>query len=98
VKADPMPIDTMAEGMGKVAFLLIALFAEMERTFAAERAAHARAVAESAGRRVGRPRAHSDEAIEYARVLQANGASLAGIAAKTEIPNASLHRYRALKR
>jgi hypothetical protein len=31
--------------MGHIAFLLIALFAEMERTYANERAAHARAVA-----------------------------------------------------
>ncbi|WP_218579807.1 hypothetical protein [Nocardia cyriacigeorgica] len=33
--------------MASIAFLLLALFAEMERTFTAERAAHARAVAES---------------------------------------------------
>lgn len=31
--ADPMPIDTSSEGMGRIAFLLIALFAEMERTY-----------------------------------------------------------------
>jgi hypothetical protein len=29
--------------MARIAFLLLALFAEMERTFTAERAAHARA-------------------------------------------------------
>jgi hypothetical protein len=39
--ADPLPIDTTREGMG--------------RTFTAERAAHVRAVAEAAGRQVGRP-------------------------------------------
>ena len=48
--ADPLPINTADEGMGRIAFLLLALFAEMERTFTAERAAHARAVAEAAGR------------------------------------------------
>ena len=53
--ADPLPINTTDEGMGRIAFLLLALFAEMERTFTAERAAHARAVAEAAGRHVGRP-------------------------------------------
>jgi hypothetical protein len=46
--ADPLAINTADEGMGRIAFLLLALFAEMERTFTA---AHARAVAEAAGRR-----------------------------------------------
>jgi hypothetical protein len=36
--------------MGRTAFLLVALFAEMERTFTAERAAHARAVLQSPAR------------------------------------------------
>ncbi|WP_369392393.1 recombinase family protein [Streptomyces sp. CG1] len=45
--ADPLPINTADEGMGRIAFLLLALFAEMERTFTGERAAHARAVAEA---------------------------------------------------
>jgi len=47
--ADPLPINTADEGMGHIAFLLLALFAEMERTFTAERAAHARTVAEAQG-------------------------------------------------
>ncbi len=76
-----------------VAFLLIALFAEMERTFAAERAAHARAVAEAGGRHVGRPVAAAPEAIEYAQLLKAQGLSLGQIAAKTGVPKTSLHRY-----
>jgi DNA invertase Pin-like site-specific DNA recombinase len=91
--ADPLPINTADEGMGRIAFLLLALFAEMERTFTAERAAHARAVAEAAGRRVGRPLAHPEEKIEYARLLKDQGSSLGQIAAKTGIPKASLHRY-----
>ena len=53
--ADPLPINTADEGMARIAFLLLALFAEMERTFTAERAAHARAVAEVNDRHVGRP-------------------------------------------
>jgi DNA invertase Pin-like site-specific DNA recombinase len=66
--ADPIRIDTTDEGgMGQIAFLLLALFAEMERTFTAERAAHARAVAEKAGRHVGRPVGHPSEKIEHAR-------------------------------
>ncbi|MEV3960248.1 recombinase family protein [Nocardia sp. NPDC050193] len=91
--ADPVPIDTADEGMGRVAVLLLALFAEMERTFTAERAAHARMVAEAAGRRVGRPVAHPDDKIEYARLLRRENHSLAEIAKKTGIPKTSLHRY-----
>lgn len=67
--ADPLPINTADAGMGRIAFLLLALFAEMERTFTAERAAHARAVAEAAGRHVGRPVAHPAERIEYEPVI-----------------------------
>jgi len=91
--ADPLPINTANEGMGRIAFLLLALFAEMERTFTAERAAHARAVAEAAGRRIGRPVAHPADKIEYARLLQRQGASYGEISARTGIPKTSLHRY-----
>jgi DNA invertase Pin-like site-specific DNA recombinase len=65
----------------------------MERTFTAERAAHARAVAEAAGRQVGRPRAHPADKIDYASLLRQQGRSLGEIAAKTGIPKTSLHRY-----
>ncbi len=91
--ADPLPINTTDEGMGRIAFLLLALFAEMERTFTAERAAHARAVAEAAGRRVGRPIAHPVEKVEYARLLKGQGHTLGQISDKTGIPKTSLHRY-----
>jgi DNA invertase Pin-like site-specific DNA recombinase len=91
--ADPLPINTSDEGMGRIAFLLLALFAEMERTFTAERAANARAVAEANGRHVGRPLAHPADKIEYARLLKAQGHSLGTIAGKTGIPKTSLHRY-----
>lgn len=91
--ADPVPIDTADGGMGRVAVLLLALFAEMERTFTAERAAHARAVAEAAGRRVGRPVAHLEDRIEYARLLRRENRSLNETAKKTGIPKTSLHRY-----
>lgn len=62
-------------------------------TFTAERAANARAVAETAGRQIGRPVAHPEDKIEYARLLKAQGDSLGVIAAKTGIPKTSLHRY-----
>jgi DNA invertase Pin-like site-specific DNA recombinase len=80
-------------GMARIAFLLLAMFAEMERTFTAERAAHARTVAEASGRQIGRPLAHPADKIEYARFLKAQGDSLGVIAAKTGIPKTSLHRY-----
>ena len=65
----------------------------MERTFTAERAAHARAVSGADGRQIGRPIAHPADKIEYARLLKGHGDSLGQIAAKTGIPKASLHRY-----
>ena len=54
--ADPLPIDTSNPNspMAQLAVILLALFAEMERTYAAERASHARAVASANGRRTGR--------------------------------------------
>ncbi|WP_231954459.1 hypothetical protein [Actinoplanes derwentensis] len=79
--------------MGRIAFLLLALFAKMERTFAAERAANARAVSEAKGRHVDRPLAHLTDKIEYARLLKAQGQSLGTIAGKTGIPKTSLHRH-----
>jgi DNA invertase Pin-like site-specific DNA recombinase len=91
--ADAIPIDTACKSMGRLAFLLIALFAEMERTFTAERAAHARSVAVSRGRRVGRPRARGEEKVEYARLLIGQGVSLARAAARSGIPKSTLHRY-----
>jgi DNA invertase Pin-like site-specific DNA recombinase len=91
--ADPLPIDTADEGMGRIASGLLTLFAEMERTYAAERAAHARTVAEAGNRHIGRPIAHPADKIEYARLLRREGQSYGEISAKTKIPKASLHRY-----
>jgi hypothetical protein len=91
--ADPLPIDTADEGTGAIAFGMLALFAEMERTYTAERAAHARDVAAAGNRHVGRPVAHSADTIEYARLLRGQGQSYGEISARTSIPKASLHRY-----
>lgn len=93
--ADPMPIDTSNgdNAMARMAMLMLALFAEMERVYANERAAHAREVRRANGARVGRPRAHSDKDIDYARALRRNGATIAEIVEKTSIPRASLYRY-----
>ena len=55
--ADPIRIDSSRpdDPMAQLAVVLLALFGQMERTYTLERAAHARAVAEAKGRRVGRP-------------------------------------------
>jgi DNA invertase Pin-like site-specific DNA recombinase len=91
--ADPLPINTADEGMGRIAFLLLALFATMERTFTAEGATHARAVAETAGRRIGRPVATPFDEIEYARPLKDQGSSNGESSSKTGISKTSVHRY-----
>lgn len=51
--ADPIRIDTR-----DIAFLMLALFAQMERVFTRERAAHARSVAAKTGRRLQRGLLH----------------------------------------
>ncbi len=55
--ADPITVDSSnpADPMAQLSVVLLALFAQMERTYTAERAAHARSVATAKGRRVGRP-------------------------------------------
>ena len=55
--ADPVRVDSTGpdDPMAQLTLLLLALFAQMERTYTLERAAHARAVATAKGRRVGRP-------------------------------------------
>ncbi|EST18893.1 recombinase family protein [Streptomyces roseochromogenus] len=96
--ADPLPVNPAGEGMARIAFLLLALFAEMERIFTAERAEHAPSAAKANGRHVGRPVAHPAEKIDYARLLQEQGDSLGRIAAKTGIPKAALHHYLSAER
>ena len=92
--ADPMPVDTeQDDAMSRMATLMLAMFAEMERVYANERAAHARQVRRENGKPVGRPRAHSAEAIEYASLLRQQGHSFAEVSRKTGIPVGSLHRY-----
>jgi len=55
--ADPIRVDTTnpTDPMGQLAVVVLALIAQMERTYTVERAAHARAVATAKGRHIGRP-------------------------------------------
>jgi DNA invertase Pin-like site-specific DNA recombinase len=92
--ADPMPIDTTAEGMARIPFLMLSLFAEMERVFANERAAHARSVAQATGRRAGRKRAIDPATVEVARKLRSgdNPLSMAQVCARLGVSRATLYR------
>jgi len=55
--ADPIKVDSAdpADPMGQLAVLVLALFAQMERSYTCEWAVHARAVAAAHGRQAGRP-------------------------------------------
>jgi hypothetical protein len=53
--------------------VLLALFAQMERTYTMERAAHARALAAAKGRRVGRPVLVDAAKLEWRRTCAARG-------------------------
>ncbi len=79
--------------MAQLAVVLLALFAQMERTYMLERAAHARAVATAKGRRVGRPSVVSASQLQYAEHLRQAGDTISQIVVKTGITRSSLYRH-----
>jgi len=93
--ADPIKVDSAdpADVMGQLAVVLLALFAQMERTYTCERAAHARAVAAAHGRQVGRPSLLDPAVLAYAVHLRDAGHSMAQIVAETGMTRSSLYRY-----
>ena len=93
--ADPIKVDSTNpdDPMAQLAVVLLALFGQMERTYAIERAAHARAVATAKGRRIGRPVLVDADQIAYAAHLRESGHTIAEIVAKTGIPRSSLYRH-----
>ncbi|MCD4850764.1 recombinase family protein [Paenarthrobacter nitroguajacolicus] len=93
--ADPLAIDTTApdSSMAQLAFVMLALFAEMERTYSAERVAHARAVAAANGRRTGRPSVVDPAKLEHAVMLRDKGASMREITEKTGLKRSTLYRH-----
>ncbi len=93
--ADPIRVDSSRpdDPMAQLAVVLLALFGQMERTYTLERAAHARAVAEAKGRRVGRPSVVDRNKLDYARHLRDSGHTIAEIIAKTGITRTSLYRH-----
>lgn len=93
--ADPIKVDSAnpSDPMAQLAVVLLALFAQMERTYTVERAAHARAVATAKGRRIGRPSVVDADKLAYAAHLRDAGHSIADIVAKTGIARTSLYRH-----
>ncbi|MGH2882298.1 MAG: recombinase family protein [Solirubrobacteraceae bacterium] len=93
--ADPIKVDSAnpSDPMAQLAVVLLALFAQMERTYATERAAHARAVASAKGRRTGRPVLIDADKLAYAAHLRETGHTIAEIIAKTGIARTSLYRH-----
>ncbi len=82
--ADPIKVDSgnPTDPMAQLAVVLLALFAQMERTYMLERAAHARAVATAKGRRSGRPTVVDPNKLDYARRLRDEGFTIAEIVEK----------------
>jgi DNA invertase Pin-like site-specific DNA recombinase len=93
--ADPIKIDSANpdDPMAQLAVVLLALFGQMERTYAIERAAHARAVATAKGRRIGRPVLVDADKLAYAAHLRDSGHTIAEIVSQTGIARSSLYRH-----
>lgn len=79
--------------MAQLAVVLLALFAQMERTYTLERAAHARAVATAKGRRTGRPSVVSESQLVHAIQLRRDGHTVAEITAATGLTRSTLYRH-----
>ena len=93
--ADPIKVDSSNpdDPMAQLAVVLLAMFAQMERTYMLERVAHARSVAVAKGRQVGRPTVVSPDKLDYARHLRDAGHSISEIVQKTGITRSSLYRH-----
>jgi DNA invertase Pin-like site-specific DNA recombinase len=94
--ADPIRIDSANpnDPMSQLAVVMLALFGQMERTYAVERATHARAVATSKGKRTGRPSVIDPAKLAYAEHLRdQEGLSISEIVKATGITRTSLYRH-----
>lgn len=93
--ADPIKVDSSNpdDPMAQLSVVILSLFGQMERTYAIERAAHARAVAEAKGKRVGRPSVVDPDKLRYAEHLRNEGFSMREIVEKTGITRSSLYRH-----
>lgn len=93
--ADAIRVDSANpdDPMAQLAVVLLALFAQMERTYTLERAAHARAVATAKGRRVGRPSVVTESQLVHAVQLSRAGHTIAEITAATGLTRSTLYRH-----
>ena len=91
--ADPVTVDSADPAAPLGQLMVTVLLAQMERTYTAERAAHARAVASRLGRQVGRPSLLDPAALAFAVQLRDRGHTMAQIVAKTGMTRSSLYRY-----
>ncbi|MBD8031406.1 recombinase family protein [Corynebacterium gallinarum] len=93
--ADPIKVDSSNpdDPMAQLAVVILSLFGQMERTYALERAAHARAVATAKGKRVGRPSVVDPDKLRFAEHLRNEGLSMREIVEKTGIARTTLYRY-----
>jgi len=94
--ADPIRVDSAnpEDPMSQLAVVMLALFGQMERTYAIERAAHARAVAAAKGKRIGRPSVVDPAKLAYAAHLRdQEDLSISEIVKATGITRSSLYRY-----
>ncbi|WP_454700066.1 recombinase family protein [Arthrobacter humicola] len=94
--ADPIRVDSAnpEDPMSQLAVVMLALFGQMERTYAIERAAHARAVAVAKGKRIGRPSVIDPAKLAYAAHLRdQENQSISEIVEATGITRSSLYRY-----
>lgn len=93
--ADPLGIDTSEPDSptAQLAVVMLALFAQMERTYATERASHARAVATAHGRQTGRPSTVNPDKLEHAIMLRDKNVPIREIVAKTGLARTTLYRH-----
>jgi len=93
--ADPIKVDSSNpdDPMAQLAVVVLALFGQMERTYAMERAAHVPAVATAKHRRIGRPVLVNPAKLHYAAHRRDSGDTIAETVAKTGIPRSSLYRH-----
>lgn len=93
--ADAIRVDSSNpdDPMSQLAVIMLALFGQMERTYALERAAHARSIAASQGKRVGRPSVVDPTKLAYAKHLRDEGYSMSEVAEKSGITRSSLYRH-----
>ena len=94
--ADPIRVDSAnpEDPMSRWAVVMLALFGQMERTYAIERAAHARAVAAAKGKRIGRPSVVDPAKLAYAAHLRDQGdQSISEIVKATGMTRSSLYPY-----